>query len=338
MTGGKPPPGDGPRDGARLTAAICVKNGERTISAAVRSLCLQRPPPGKIIVVDDGSTDATRAEAEKGAAGTGQSVTLVANDGKGLYDGRNTALKQCDTEFLAFIDADCEAGEGWVAGILEIFDAHPEVAAGTGAHPQLGEPNWVSNLHRLWFVVDSYSGQEYVGGVVGANSYFRVAVLRALGGWISLPFGNAEDMYISVKITDAGHKIWFDERLKVFHHYTRDFGDFIMKSHKSGYAIVRMMQEAGWRNFWYYYTLCIPLVAGAAALTLAAGIAGFSAGWWGALLIFGGTFVFNLRMFRSIGRTLPRWGVRWIIIWPYALGILKALLLPKTGPAPAKPG
>ena len=310
-------------DGRNLTAAICVKNGGKTIAAAVRSLCAQRILPKRILIIDDGSTDNTRTEIEKAVFGACP-VEAFPNDGRRLYDGRNTALKLCDTEFLAFIDADCEADPEWTAGILNVFGEHPEVAAGTGAHPQIGEPNWVSRLHRLWFVVDSHQGRGYVGGVVGANSYFRVAILRGIGGWISLPLGNAEDMYISEKIKEAGHKIWFDESLKINHHYTRDFWDFILKSYKSGYAIVVMMEKAGWRNFWYYYTLSIPLVAVSFLAFLAMGVAGIGAGWWLLAGLLGGTFLYNLRMFGTVGRTLPRWGMRWIIIWGYSLGILKA--------------
>lgn len=311
-------------NGQTLTVAICVKNGQKTIGGAVRSIRSQRVLPKRLLVIDDGSADGTVEEVKKAATGNGL-VEIIPNEGRGLYDGRNTALKHCDTEFLAFIDADCEADPGWTEGLLEVFAQHPEVSAGTGAHPQIGEANWVSRLHRLWFVVDSHSGQGYIDGVIGANSYFRTGVLREVGGWISLPLGNAEDMYISVKITEAGHKIWFDESLKVHHHYTRDFLDFIKKSVNSGYAIVRMMQKAGWRNFWYWYTLTIPLIASSAILFFVLGFIGIPAGWWLLAGLLGGTFAWNLKMFKTVARTLPRWAMRWIIIWGYSLGILKAV-------------
>ncbi|MEE8484086.1 MAG: glycosyltransferase family 2 protein [Nitrospinota bacterium] len=312
-------------EGQKITVAICVKNGSKTIAAAVRSICAQSVLPKKLIMVDDGSTDNTREEIKKAKTGD-LPVEIIPNDGNGLFDGRNTALANCDTEYLAFIDADCEADEKWCEGILKIFSEHPGVAAGTGGHPQLGEANWVSVLHRMWFVVDSLQGAGYADGVVGANSYFRTSVLRELGGWISLPMGNAEDMYISVMINEAGYRMWNDSDVKVYHHYTRDFADFIKKTFNSGYAIVVMMQKAGWRNFWYYYTLCIPIVAAAALFGLTLGIAGVEEGWYTLATVLFGTFLFNLKMFKSVGRTLPRWAVRWIIIWGYSLGIIKAVL------------
>lgn len=310
--------------GEGLTVAICVKNGGRTIAEAVGSLCNQTVPPARIIIIDDGSTDNTRAEIER-VASEGCRIEVVPNKGAGLYDGRNTALGLCHTEFLAFIDADCIADRDWAKGLLTVFAEHPEVAAGTGSHPQHGEANLVSSLHRLWFVVEGHRGTGYTGGVVGANSYFRTSVLRGLGGWISLPLGNAEDFYISIKMGESGHKIWFEEGVKVFHYYATDFGDFIKKTYKSGYAITILMRKARWRNYWYYYTLSIPVVAFFTLFGLILGIVGISAGWALLVSILFGTFLFNLKMFKTVMMTLPRWAVRWVIIWGYSLGIVRAL-------------
>jgi glycosyltransferase involved in cell wall biosynthesis len=315
----------------KITVAICVKNGGKTVGAAVASLCGQSVLPKKIIVVDDGSTDNTVEEIEKVRASREAresrdiEVEIIKNEGKGLYDGRNTALKHCGTEYLAFTDADCEADEKWIEGILGVFEARPEVAAGTGSHPQIGEANWVSRMHRLWFVIEGNRGVGYTDGLVGANSYFRTSVLREVGGWISLPLGNAEDFYISLKITGAGYKIWIDDSLKIYHHYTRSFPDLMKKSFNSGYAITHLMQKAGIKGFWYYYTLLIPVAALSALTGLCAGLLGWFNGWLLLAGVLGGTFLFNLRMFKSISMTLPRWSVRWVIIWGYSLGILKAL-------------
>ena len=86
-----------------------------------------------------------------------------------------------------------------------------------------------------------------------------------------------------------------------------------------------MILKAGFKGFWFYYTLAIPLVALSALAGLLLGIMGFNHGWWllGAVLF--GTFLFNLRMFRTVSLTLPRWAVRWVLIWGYSLGILKAV-------------
>lgn len=313
-------------EGRKITAAICVKNGGKTIGAAVESLCGQSIKPKKIIVVDDGSTDNTVDKVEKTREMTDIEIEIIKNEGKGLYDGRNTALKHCGTEYLAFTDADCKADEKWIEGILRVFAQKPEVAAGTGSHPQIGEANWVSRMHRLWFIIEGNRGAGYTGGVVGANSYFRTSVLREVGGWISLPLGNAEDFYISLKITGAGHKIWIDDSLKIYHHYTRSFSDLMKKSFNSGYAITLLMHKAGIGGFWYFYTLLIPVVALAALSGFVAGLTGSAGGWFLLAAVLGGTFLFNLRMFKTISMTLPRWGVRWVIIWGYSLGILKALI------------
>jgi len=306
-----------------VTTAICVKNGETTIQNALWSLCKQSLAPASILIIDDGSTDDTLKEIEKVESPI--PVSVIPNDGIGLFDARSTALKNCGTEFLAFIDADCVADSEWVEKIEQVFKEHPEVGAGTGGHPEIGEATLVSRMHQLWFIVEGIKGAGYTGGVVGANSYFRTSVLNEVGGWVSLPMANAEDFYISLKITEAGHKIWIDEKIKVFHHFTKSFPDLMKKSFNSGYAITLLMRKTKIRGFWYNYTLLIPIVAFTLFVGVLAGLAGIRAGWVATASILLGTFLFNLRMFKTLRLTLPRWAVRWVIIWAYSAGILKAL-------------
>jgi len=48
----------------RVTAILAVRDGERYIAEALESIVGQSTPPGEVIVVDDGSTDATPAALE----------------------------------------------------------------------------------------------------------------------------------------------------------------------------------------------------------------------------------------------------------------------------------
>jgi len=252
----------------------------------------------------------------------------VENNGKGLYAGRNTVLRQAAGDILAFIDADCVVDREWVERIVAVFAQNPEIVAGTGAHPPLEPYNWVAKLHHWWFIVEGKSGQGYTGGVVGANAYFRKAALEEVGGWISLPLAAAEDVYISLRLQERGYRIWFDERIKVSHHYTTRFSDLIRKSYHSGYAITRMFQAAGIRGYWYYYTLAIPVILFAflmGVLLLAISETRLLGGFF-IIATLGATFWVNWWRFRSIGKTVPRWLARWVIIWGYSAGVVAALL------------
>ncbi len=85
----------------KVTCVIPAWNAERFIAAAVASVQAQTYPVDEIIVIDDGSTDAT-AEVVAGLSG----VTMIRQANAGYGGARDSGIKAARGEFLAFIDAD----------------------------------------------------------------------------------------------------------------------------------------------------------------------------------------------------------------------------------------
>jgi glycosyltransferase involved in cell wall biosynthesis len=84
------------------TVVVPVFNGAAYIGAAIRSVLSQTIPPHRIIVIDDGSTDQTAAEARRCSEGV--EVISQSNAGPGAASTRGMML--VETPFMAFIDAD----------------------------------------------------------------------------------------------------------------------------------------------------------------------------------------------------------------------------------------
>ena len=87
---------------SRVTCVIPVFNGERYLSATIESVLQQTGADLEIIVVDDGSTDGTRAVAER----FGNSVHYVYQVNNGPASARNRGIEMASGEFIAFLDAD----------------------------------------------------------------------------------------------------------------------------------------------------------------------------------------------------------------------------------------
>ena len=85
-----------------ISVVIAVKNGAKFLAAALNSVIRQTCPPGEVIVVDDGSTDASADIA----TGFGAPVRVLRCAHRGSSLAFNAGLVEARGELLAFIDAD----------------------------------------------------------------------------------------------------------------------------------------------------------------------------------------------------------------------------------------
>ncbi|MFO0992055.1 MAG: glycosyltransferase [Hyphomicrobiales bacterium] len=101
-----------------LTSVIMpAYNAERFIVVAIGSLLQEREKIAlDIIVIDDGSTDGTRAIVERLALSNAE-IRLLQNPRKGIAAARNTGLTNLreSCEFVAFMDADDASVAGRLA-------------------------------------------------------------------------------------------------------------------------------------------------------------------------------------------------------------------------------
>jgi glycosyltransferase involved in cell wall biosynthesis len=106
-----------------VSCIVPVFNGERYLPEAVESILKQTHRRLEIIVVDDGSMDATVSIAQ----GYGEPVRYVHQPHAGAPAARNRGLQEAGGEFVAFLDAD----DLWHADKLTLqlarFAARPEL-------------------------------------------------------------------------------------------------------------------------------------------------------------------------------------------------------------------
>ncbi len=88
---------------ALVSILTCAYNAERTIAQTLESAIAQTWPRKEIIVVNDGSTDATFDIALKFASNT---VRVLSQDNAGAPSARNKALSLCQGDYIQWLDAD----------------------------------------------------------------------------------------------------------------------------------------------------------------------------------------------------------------------------------------
>jgi GT2 family glycosyltransferase len=112
-------------------------NAARYLTSAVESARAQTFADFELIVVDDGSTDDTRAIAGDLAGRDGR-VHVLARDHAGLAAARNAAMKQARGAYFAFLDSDDVWFPEFLASQLAIFQRRPATDVVTGNAVSLG--------------------------------------------------------------------------------------------------------------------------------------------------------------------------------------------------------
>lgn len=94
----------------RVSVIIPCYNAAAYIGEAINSVFEQQPPVYEVIVVDDGSTDASALAV----AEFGEQVRYELQTNRGASTARNRGVELASGDFVAFLDAD----DVWTAGSL----------------------------------------------------------------------------------------------------------------------------------------------------------------------------------------------------------------------------
>lgn len=112
-----------------ISIIIPAYNCERYVEECLGSLKNQTFKNFEIIIVDDGSTDATREVIEQYASASDLMIKLICQENGGASKARNTGLEHVSGEFVAFIDADDTVSPDYFEMLLSRFDDSVDIVS-----------------------------------------------------------------------------------------------------------------------------------------------------------------------------------------------------------------
>lgn len=143
-----------------VSAIVPVYNGAGYLAEAIESVLAQDHGPRELIVVDDGSTDATPGIVREFR----DRVISIRQDNLGPGAARNTGIRRATQPFLAFLDADDVWLTNALASHLDRLAAAPgvDVAWGQSTHVVRaggtpprddwhGRPQWALSVGSMLF-------------------------------------------------------------------------------------------------------------------------------------------------------------------------------------------
>jgi glycosyltransferase involved in cell wall biosynthesis len=172
------------------TIAVCTRNRAGVLPQCLASLDSQLGDPDtvEVLVVDNGSTDATpRLLADWAGGAPGR--RCVVEPQVGLSRARNAALAASTREVVLFLDDDALAPSTWARAHLAAYadDRVGTVGGPIGLEWPAGRPEWVTDQVAGWFssldLGDDAGPYPNDHGPFGTNMSVRRTAALGVGGY-----------------------------------------------------------------------------------------------------------------------------------------------------------
>ncbi len=180
-----------------ISVVIPVRNDAAMLTTALESLAAQTRQPDEIVVVDNGSSDASAMIAERAGA------RVVAEPSRGIPYASATGYDNARGAIIARIDADTICPPGWLAHIERNFVSDPGLDLLTGGATFYGGSELAHRLGRAWYIGGMYwAVTPYLGHppVFGSNFAMRREVWAELGGEVHRETGIHDDLDLSLHV------------------------------------------------------------------------------------------------------------------------------------------
>jgi glycosyltransferase involved in cell wall biosynthesis len=223
---------------------VCVLipayNGATEVAAAVRSALTQVPPPSEIVVVDDGSADATSAVARDAGA---RVIRLERNGG--VSHARNAGIRATQQEWIALLDCDDEWLPGHLAALWELRNSHKLVAGSALERPREG------GMARLYgSVLPSPEALTPTNVIVenrvpvSSTMFSRADAIRV--GLFDTGLPRGEDLDFWIRLLETGTGILSPEVMTLYWRHPGQVSHDMAKIHADHLAIAHRYSDREW--------------------------------------------------------------------------------------------
>jgi GT2 family glycosyltransferase len=226
-------------DWPRISVVVCSYNGAATLRDCCNGLVALDYPDFEVIVVDDGSSDATAAIASE------YGFRVISTDNHGLSSARNTGWQAATGEIVVYTDDDASPDPHWLRYLARTFSAGD--FAGVGG-PNIPPPNSCTTAACVArapgnpnHVLISDREAEHIPG---CNSAFRRDALEAVGGFDPQFRVAGDDVDLCWRIRDRGWRLGFSPAAMVWHHRRKSVKAFWRQ--QRGYGRAEAQLERKW--------------------------------------------------------------------------------------------
>ncbi len=223
----------------RVSVVIPVYNAEETLGRCLASMAQEGLEGVEVIVVDDGSTDASPEIAKRFAE-----VRFVQQANAGPSVARNRGLGLARGALVAFTDSDCIAAPDWLEKLAAHLDDPAVLAVGGSQHCPDDATEFMQDVHGVLSMMGFLGGYtksaetvQTTGHNPSCNSLYRREQLRELGGFRAGMFpGEDVDLDHRLEHRHPGGRILYDPAAKVWHYRPKAMAGWRRMMRRYGYS------------------------------------------------------------------------------------------------------
>lgn len=202
----------------KVDLVMWTKNGAETLPTVLKRIneVIPREFVNNRIIVDDHSTDNTREIAKSFG------WHVIFNEGSGISDGANTALRHVTTEYFISFEQDILLAREWWQKIPRHI-SHKGVAIASGIRLS-GALEAVAKIEEYAFEryrkaqeTEKIKSDKFLRGKSLDNTIYKTAVIRSLGGFPKLPVSAGVDTVLAYLTYVSGYEWKVDYTVKSIH-------------------------------------------------------------------------------------------------------------------------
>jgi GT2 family glycosyltransferase/DNA-binding beta-propeller fold protein YncE len=199
----------------RVSVVVCAYNAADTLEDNLSSLERLTYPDYEVILVNDGSRDATGEIARRHPG-----VRIIDIPNGGLSAARNVGLAEATGEIVAYTDADTRVDPDWLTYLVQPFLTSDVVGSGGPNVVPADDPPIAQCIARApggptHVLLDDRIAEH----VPGCNMAFRRDALLAIGGFNPIYLRAGDDVDVCWRLQSRGWKIGFASSALVWHHH-----------------------------------------------------------------------------------------------------------------------
>lgn len=261
----------------RASIIIPAYNAEKTLERCLQACLSQDYPDFEVIVVDDGSSDATATISK-----AFDEIPYHHQPNGGPAKARNTGAKQASGDLLVYTDSDCIPAPDWLSQLAAYFEDDVSAVGGTYAiaNPESRLARVVqaeiATRHRLFS-----RDVDFLGSF---NVAYRRDAFVAVGGFDeTYEQASGEDNDLAYRLTDRGGRLVFTSDAVVAHFHPERLLPYLRTQARHGFWRVKLYRDHPKRATGDHYAGWPDLIAPPVGLALPFLLPALLAAgtWWG---------------------------------------------------------